>query len=63
MLFIKILNTPHHFKAFLNKIRNSMALKTHIKIGLYFLGKGSDLCISSIYESAVLMLISLIDKN
>jgi len=63
MLFMKLLNTPHHQRSFFSKTRNTFMLKSHLTIGQYFLAKGCDLCLPSVYESSVLLLHSLIEQN
>jgi hypothetical protein len=63
MLFTRIFFTPHHHKALLEKARKSIILKDLVIIGEYFMAAGSDLCMTSVYESAVLLLICLIENN
>lgn len=63
MLLVKLIKTPFHGKNFSVKIRKGSYLKYHMRICQYFLGQGSDQCRSSIYEPAVMLLTTLMDKN
>lgn len=60
MLFNKLVFTPHHYKTFIDKARNTIALKDFIVIGQYFLGSSCDLSLPSVYEAAVLLLLCVI---
>ncbi len=47
----------------LQKARNTSLLKDLLKIGEYFMASGCDLCVPSVYESAILLLLNLITNN
>lgn len=63
MLLMKMFLTPNYHKAIAEKGRNSILLKDLMKIGEYFLAKGCNLCLGSVYESAVNLLFCLIKEN
>ncbi len=63
MLFTKQIFASHHHKTLMQKARNTSLLKDLLKIGEYFMGSGCNLCVPSVYESAVLLLLNLISGN
>lgn len=63
MLFSKLICTRKHYKTFIDKVRNTMALKDFLNICQYFIGSSCDLCLPSVFETSVVMLLCIIEQN